>query len=154
MKNREEMGRKLDKALRRRDDRIREEMEWLKVAEEREGGVRNRVRVDLEKLLERREVGLRELVREEVRKALMERIGRVEGARDPEGRGGQVVDGEKDSGKDKVGKRGREPVRGREEERQAVRGDAQFPPQRAHVVVRGGPGKTYSEALRKARGLG
>lgn len=32
-----------------------------------------------------------------------------------------------------------------------MRGDEEFPPLRTHVVIRGGPGNSYSEALREAR---
>lgn len=72
--DREEMRKKLDMALRKRDDRIREEMgECVKVVEEREGGARDTVKNNLEEILDRRENRMRELVREDVRKMLEER---------------------------------------------------------------------------------
>lgn len=114
---REEMGREMEEALRERDDRVKEEMgEWIRVVEEREGGARDIVRKDLEEL-ERWEMRMRGIVIEEVRRTLEERNGRLEGATDLEGQGRQKTDKKKDSGKDKVGKRRTEFVRGREEER-------------------------------------
>lgn len=114
---REQLRRDLERALRRGEDLVRKE---------------------LEEVLEKRENRSREVKREDVRTMLREWSKEMDGTRDQGGQGRQALEKEKESGTDKVGKRRAEPVRGRDEERPAVRGNVEFPPLRVHVVVRGG----------------
>lgn len=94
------------------------------------------MRKDLEETLERREIRMRKLVRGG---------DKVEGVREL-GQGRQKLDKEKESGTDMVRKRRVETAKVRDEERPAVGGTWS-----SEVEVRGGPGRTYSEALREAR---
>lgn len=79
----------MEKVLRGRDDRIREEMGyWLKVLEEREGKTRDIVRKELEEVLEKREARSQETDKEEVRTMLKEWGKEMEEMRAGQGEGG------------------------------------------------------------------
>lgn len=84
-------------ALRKRDDRIGEEVrERLKVVEDKEGRIRDMVGRELEEVLERRENRSREVEREYVRTMLRERSKEWDRTKDLEGQGKQALCSEKE----------------------------------------------------------
>lgn len=114
---REEMRKEMERDLRKKDERVRLEMgEWAKIVEDREGGVRDAMRKDLEEIVERRESKMRKLMREDVGKMLEEWGKKLEAMRNLAGQGGKEKQ-EKESGREKGGNRRAETVKAKSRER-------------------------------------
>lgn len=117
------------------------EVEWLlRVEREREKELGKCIGKKVEAILEEWETRIREVVREEVVMAQADQCRRTEGRVDP----GPVRKERRDRTRGEKLK----PVRVQGERRPAGRGDEEFPPLRTHVVIRGGPERSYSESLR------